>query len=165
MDKTQFLKKYNAGFTLIELIVVIAVFSILFSISSISLSGLIPKANFVTHYESLLSDIKGQQLRSMIGDTNGSGDGSAYGIYFESNQYTLFTGPAYNPVATDNYVIELSPGINITENVLPSSSVVFLQNSGEISGFNILTSSFKLTSDSGDEKLINFNALGVVVSN
>lgn len=153
----------QAGFTLIEIIVVIAVFVILFTVSTVALTGLIPKANFVTSHQTILSDIKNQQLKAMVGDTNGAGDGSAYGIYLETNQYTLFTGSAYNPSATDNILVELPPNLSISEITFPSSSLVFLQNSGEISGFNDLTSSFKLINvNTNEEHLVDLNKLGVV---
>lgn len=165
-DKIKKNKKHQFGFTLIELIIVIGIFVTLFGISTISLTGLIPRANFVTNYQSILSDLKSQQHKAMVGDTNGAGDGSAYGIYLESNQYTLFAGPAYNPSATDNFTIQLSPGLSLTEINFPSNSIVFLQNNGEVAGFNELTSSFKLIStNTSEEKLIDLNWLGVVITN
>lgn len=156
---------YQAGFTLIEMSVVVGLFLMFFAISTISLSSLIPRANIVTSYESLQSDIKNQQLKAMTGNTEGAGDGSAYGIYLENNQYVLFTGPAYSPEATDNFTIRLSQGLTISEITFPSSSIVFLQNSGEIPGFSESESSFKLISNNNDEYLFNLNSLGVVLPN
>lgn len=158
-------KKYQNGFTLIEMSVVVGLFLMFFAISTVSLSSLIPRANFVTSYESLQSDIKNQQLKAMTGYTEGMGDGSAYGIYLESDQYVLFTGPSYNPNATDNFTIRLSPGLTISEITFPSSSIVFLQNSGEIPGFSETESSFKLISNNDEEYLFNLNSLGVVLPN
>lgn len=158
--------KNQSGFTLIEIIIVISVFTILFAVSTISLTGLIPEANFVSSYQSILSDIKNQQLKAMTGDTNGSGSGSAYGIYLEDDQYTLFKGLAYNPSSSDNVIVELPPGLNITEITFPFASLVFLQVNGEISNYDQLNSSFKLTNTStSEEKIVNLNKLGVVLPN
>lgn len=156
-------KLTQKGFTLVELLVVMGVFVTLFAVSTVALTGLIPKANVVTAHQTLLSDLKNQQLKAMVGDTNGSGDGSAYGVYLESDRYTLFVGPAYNPDSADNIEVLLSPGMSIQENTFPSSSIIFLENSGEVSGHDELNSSFKLVNSTGEEHLIDINKLGVVL--
>lgn len=157
-----FEKKTITGFTLIELMIVIAIFTTLIGISTISLSNLIPTASFATSSQSLISDIKSQQFNAMTGYTGGSGDGSSYGIYLESNRYTLFTGSAYNPSATSNYIINL-PTTNTISNIsFSTNSIVFSQNSGEISGFNPTTASFQLDSSSGKTVTFTFNKLGVI---
>ncbi|MDH5533319.1 MAG: prepilin-type N-terminal cleavage/methylation domain-containing protein [Candidatus Pacebacteria bacterium] len=162
MIKLNLLNKKNAGFTLIELLIVIAIFSTLIGISTISLSNLIPTASFATGSQSIVSDLKSQQFNAMTGNTSGSGDGSSYGIYLESDQYTLFTGSAYNPSATDNFVIKLPATNTITNINFSTNSIVFLQNSGEISGFNPTAASFQLQSNSGKVETYNFNKLGVI---
>lgn len=159
-------EKILSGFTLIEMIVVIGLFITLFAISTISLTNLIPKANFVTTHQSILSDIKSQQLKAMTGSTSGTGNGSAYGIFLENDKYTLFTGLTYSASSTDNYTIELSNGLSLTEITFPLNSIVFSQGNGEIPGFSELTSSFKLINSSTTEEYIfNLNKLGVVVPN
>lgn len=158
------MRKLNqAGFTLVELLVVMGVFVTLFAVSTVALTGLIPKANVVTTHQTLLSDLKNQQLKAMVGDTNGSGDGSAYGIHLEPDRYILFVGPAYIPDSIENIEVLLAPGLLIQENTFPSSNIIFLQNSGEISGFDELNSSFKLVNSTGEEHLIDINKLGVVL--
>lgn len=159
----QLIPKKQFGFTLIELMIVVSIFATLLGISTISLSNLIPHTSFVTSEQSLLSDIKTQQFNAMVGNTGGSGSSSPYGIYLESDQYTLFTGPAYNPNATSNFTIKLPPTLNITNITFSANILVFSQNSGEISGYNPLAASFQLqNTSSGETKTFDFNKLGII---
>ena len=66
MIKKNLFNQKKLGFTLIELIIVVAIFTTLLGISTISLSNLIPRTSFVTSQQSLLSDLKTQQLNAMM---------------------------------------------------------------------------------------------------
>ena len=83
-------KKIQAGFTFIELIVSMAIFSLLVGLATISLSNVERTSSLASEVNRLLPDVKEQQIKAMSGDTEGGGVVSDYGIRFSSNSYTLY---------------------------------------------------------------------------
>jgi len=154
--------KHASGFTLVELLIIIGLFTILSSFAVINLIRPQTKANLDATNTVLISDLKEQQLKAMIGDSGGSAP-SAYGVYFETNQYTLFKGNSYSPSDTDNFVVSLQGDASSTT-TFASNQVVFNQRSGEVAGFSASNNTITITS-SGDVKTITINALGTVNSN
>jgi len=116
-----------AGFTLIEVMVSIGILAILFALTTINLTRLPSTTSQSSSYDRLVSDLRSQQTRAMV-----SYD-SPYGVYFENESYTLFTGSSYSG-GTDYYTVDLDPNltfpaIGIT---FPDSQVVFAAGSGDI---------------------------------
>ena len=67
------------SFSFVELLVIMAIITTLIMISSISLFPLQQKVSLSTTIQSLISDIKQQQVKSMNGE-------SYQGIYFHTDQ-------------------------------------------------------------------------------
>ena len=142
-------RKAILGFTIIELLVVMGIFAIMFGFASINLLRPQTQATLDTIVTTLVSDLKEQQIRAMTGDGP-----SAYGVYFEPSRYPLFTGPIYSASAADNFSVNMEEGITIS----PTTSVVFAQRSGETT-----TTTFTITNtNSGEQKTITINILGAV---
>lgn len=154
--------KHASGFTLVELLIIIGIITILSSFAVINLIRPQTKANLDATITVLISDIKEQQLKAMIGDSGGSAP-SSYGVYFETNQYTLFKGITYSSSDTNNFVVSLQGDASLT-NTFASNQVVFNQRSGEVAGFSPSNDTVTITS-SGDTKTITINALGTVSAN
>ena len=121
-------KKFQLGVTLIELIVVISISITLLGIATIGLSGAQRTASTNSTAQTIISDIKEQQIKAMIGDTEGRSSPDFYGVHFDANQYVLFHGTVYSSSDTSNYVISLS---NL-KFVSPGFDVIFSKISGEI---------------------------------
>jgi prepilin-type N-terminal cleavage/methylation domain-containing protein len=129
-----FLKHINHGFTLPELVVVIGIVTTLFAIGAINLLGAERKVSLTAAVDSLITDLRQQQLKAMVGDTEGRPIPDSYGIHFESQSYTLFHGASYSPGAEGNFVISLEPTLNFPSVTFPDSIVIFTRASGDIAG-------------------------------
>lgn len=153
------------GFTLIEIVVVMALISTLVTLGAISLSTGQQVASTRSTSGLLLSDIRSQQIKAMVGDSEGTGVTSAYGVYLGSTSYTMFRGGSYDPLSSANFVVPLNNQLTLTSN-LPNSQIVFLPRSGEISGYTSGLDSIFLTNSGASETVtFTFNRLGVVISN
>ena len=159
------MKKKLSGFTLPELIVVVGILMILLSISSINLLTIYGKTSLGTKLSTLISDIKHQQLKSIVGDTEGETSAESYGIYFEQNRYTLFKGSSYSASDPLNFIINLESDLQFSNIAFPQSQLVFSQGSGEISAYTSDTDTVTLTNiRTSDSKTLELNRYGVVVT-
>lgn len=150
------------GFTLIELGVVVTTIAILLSIITINLTSLQQHSYMDTTLETLLSDIKNQQLKSMLGDTEGEAAHEEFGIYFEADRYTLFRGTTYDSDDPFNFTITLPESIEFTNIQFPSALLIFEKGSGEVIGHTESTDSIALRNITTNEtKTITVNLYGV----
>ncbi len=148
----------NKGFTLVELGVVIGILATLLGIATISLSGAQQKASINTTVQTIISDMKQQQIKAMIGDTEGRSTTDSYGIHFESNQYILFH-KEYLMGDSTNFAIDLAQNFQFES---PGTNVIFQKISGEISADSI-SSITLLDTTNGNKKTITINKYGVIM--
>jgi len=150
--------KHN-GFTLIELLVAMSVFIFLSTLVTINIINVEPRMSLNSQITTLIADIRNQQLKAMTGGTDNDVL-SDFGVYLESDKYTLFSGISYQIGKTNNSVIKLADNMQISNITFPGSTIIFQKESGEIiSGGN----SFSVrNSISGEIKSVTFNKLGVV---
>src|SRR5689334_15423888 len=80
------------GFTIIEIIVVVAIFATLMSIGYIRATDIQRRAPLTATVDTLIGDLRGQQTKAMSGDARSGASNDNYGIYFQSNAYILFKG-------------------------------------------------------------------------
>jgi prepilin-type N-terminal cleavage/methylation domain-containing protein len=159
-------EKIQSGFTLIELLMVIGIFGILVMVATVNMIKPQVSASIYNATSTLMADIKQQQLKAMLGDTQGETSSQAFGVYFETNQYTLFNGTSYNAGDPNNFVISLQDGMIITNINFPSSQVVFSKRSGEISEYLLGSDNITIRHDSaGEEKTITTNKYGALTLN
>jgi prepilin-type N-terminal cleavage/methylation domain-containing protein len=153
------------GFTLIEILLVMAIISILFAISIVNLNTLQQNTYQNTSEELFLSDLKLQQLKSMTGDNNKTSTFETFGIYFGSNSYTLFRGTNYSASDNENFTVELNPNLTFSNVEFANSQIVFAKNSGEIIGFTNGNDTITIHNDVTQENaVITLNRLGVITS-
>ena len=150
------------GFTLIEILITFAIFAITASLVGVTLIHPQTSASLNATVDALLVDIKNQQTKAMSGDSEGTAAAAAYGIYFQTNNYTLFRGDTYPPGDPDNFLVETDP-VTIST-TLPSSQLDFQKLSGEpvgyVAGSNTIT-----VSNAGESKTITINRLGALTVN
>lgn len=151
-------KTLLSGFTIPELIVAMGVFMILASLATISVVGVKQRTSLETTVNILISDIKQQQLKAMIGDTEGRGVRDDYGIHPGTDAYVLFHGSTYDVGTSGSFTVNLGDNVYFTS----GPDIVFLRRSGEVSGGD--TSLTLRENTTGTQRIINLNRYGVVTS-
>ena len=155
----------SAGFSLMELMIVMGILGTLFGLTTIDLTNLLPRVNASSAAEKISIDLKDQQLKAMIGDTEGRTTADQYGIYFQTNQYILFHGASYSAAQADNVSISIGSEFVIDRD-LPNNSIVFQRRSGEVNNFDASNNSLTVTNTANNEtKVLTINKLGVVTIN
>lgn len=120
------------GFTsLAEMVLILGIISLLMSLAIVSFPRIQQSSKLSTTVDAFLSDLKGQQLKAMMGD-GGGGLPDYYGIHFETNSYSLFRGATYSADPSP-FVINLPSTIQST-NMFPDNQILFLKGDGEVSG-------------------------------
>ncbi|MEK7517633.1 MAG: type II secretion system protein [Patescibacteria group bacterium] len=147
--------KNNKGFTLIELMVVLAIVATLLGLIAINLSSSQQKTSISTTVQTIISDMKTQQIKAMTSDTEGRPTASPYSVHFDANQYVLFYGSAYSSAEPSNFVVPLPPNLQFTTLI----NVVFSQTSGSLGSAASVTIQNVTTSE---VKTIQLNQYGVV---
>lgn len=159
------IKKNTEGFTLIELIVVIGIILILFGFISINLIQQQHTTAVSASVDTLSSDIASQQTKAMAGKVDSSSAENSYGIYFQSDRYTLFSGNTYFATGSGNFTVMLDKNISFSNITFPNSSLVFSVRSGEFNGFVNGTNTIKIKDTAGSEaKTITVNRYGVIIN-
>ena len=144
------------GFALVEFIVVITIFASLMLIATISLSTVKQQASLNTSIAILLADLKQQQLKAMVGETEGRSYTDSYGLHFGTANYVLFHGSSYSATDAANLTINLGDSIAVAS---APGEIVFSQLSGNATGSAIITLRDSTTSF---QKSVIMNKYGVV---
>lgn len=145
------------GFTLVELAVVTSIFVTLLGFITITLVRSQQVASLTSVEEILLADLKQQQLKAMIGDTEGRDSSGAYGISFDETAYTMFYGTYVVGEPTNSQV-------NLPQNFQfesPGTNILFQKISGEISVDSTSSAVLKDTTN-GNTKTVKMNQYGVI---
>lgn len=152
----------SRGFTIVELITVMGIILIIFSLSWISLTSLPSRATLQTDTVALINDIKSQQVLAMTGDASGGGTASDYGVHFETTSYTIFKGNSFTPGALGNFTVQLeNANLNFTGITFPGSIIVFTKGSGEIVGYLPAQDSVSIKDSlTGSTKTVRLNKYG-----
>lgn len=156
------MKFSKKGFTLVEITVVIGIIAVIVSYSVINLTTVQHTTYVGTTIDTFISDLKQQQLKAMVGDTEGRGVNDYYGIYFGTSDYALFHGSTYS-AGPSNPIIPLTTSVQFTNVTFPQSQIVFNKGSGEIVGFAVGSNTVTLVNVvTNEQKTITINRYGVV---
>ncbi|MBI4097710.1 MAG: type II secretion system protein [Candidatus Levybacteria bacterium] len=157
--------KHQKGFTLIEVILVMSITAMLFGVIGYNMVRVQSTTSIQSSVDGLVSDLRFQQSKAMIGATEGRSSADSYGIYFLSDQYVLFHGNSYNSSEPTNFSVELPSNIEIANTTFPSNIIVFSALSGEISGFSPTGNTITLkVGNASDQATITLNRYGVVTN-
>lgn len=152
------------GLTLIELILVVGIIVLLFGIGFVGITNIQVLTARSTAATVLISDIRNQQIKAMVGDTEGRASPDNYGVKLLSDEYVLFHGNNYDPTNPDNYTIPLPDAHGMTS-TFPNDEIVFASDSGELVSFlegsNTVTI---INNPSSTSETITLNQYGVVTN-
>ena len=160
--KWQIANGFARGFTLIELLVSITVFAMLIAVIVLNLSTAQHTASLESATDTLLADLNHQQLKSMVGDTEGRSSSSDYGIAFTADGYTLFHD-SYTQGESTNFSIVV-PDIFTVTTTFPNDQIIFSRRSGEVVDFSESTNTITIEDTATSaKKTIELNRYGVVM--
>ena len=159
----QFNNDFRAGFTIVELVVVMVFFVFITSLITSNLLNLQHQTSTNTEITKLVNDIKIQQIKSMMGDTDGALTSIEIGVHLDTDRYVLFRGSSYSQGDPSNIEIPLDPNINITNITLPGSNIIFDYGSGELVGYIPGMNTFTVQNVlGGQQKQVSINRFGVI---
>ena len=151
------------GFSLVEVLLVVGLLVLLFSFGAVIYSSFTRADQFVLETGKIRELINEARVRSVSGISLGGSQALSFGIYFQTDGYTLFPGTAYNSADTRNQRFSLPVKIEISEINLPANSLIFERISGEVLGFDPVSSHIVVTDLQSDrENKIIINRFGVV---
>lgn len=146
------------GYTLAEILTIMGIMVVLLMISSVNFFPIKQKTSLSTTVQSLISDIKQQQTKSMNGD-------ASQGLYFKSGSYVVFQGLTYKTANATNFNVPLGDQINLSSTNFSGNQIIFATASGEIIGAQPNGNQIVLVNTvSGEQKIIKLNKFGVVTS-
>lgn len=97
------------GFTLLEILISVAIIILLASLALISFSGSRQVQNLATQSQNLLATLRLAQAKTLSGEEN-----SVWGVRLETFSFILFRGPNFTS-ATSTQIYELPSGLEISE--------------------------------------------------
>lgn len=152
------------GITLIEVIIVISIVTTLFGLVFGNILNVRSTTTINTSLTAIIADLKNQQIKSMVGDTEGRSSPDNYGVYISGPNYTLFHGQIYSESESTNFDINADTGYQFTT-TFPGSQVIFASGSGEIVNFieNQNTVSI-INTRTNEQKTIHINKYGVITT-
>lgn len=154
--------KNNKGLTPIEVLLVLSIIAVLYSISFLQTTKSRNKVVLDSSLSLLINDIKSQQSQAMDGYKLGGDVNNYYGVYFESNRYILFHSSTYQSGLSTNLAVNLDNGISFSQISLPNNQLVFASSSGEIQNFDPGRNSIVFSTNVGDQKTVFLNREGVI---
>jgi len=122
------------GFTILEIMFVTVFFLLLLAFGVFNAFQSQRKTSLRTSIDQLVSDLREQQIKAMVGDTEGRGINDSYGVFFSNNTYVLFHGTTYVSNNPSNFTVTLDPSLQFLNNTFPFSVAVFSKGSGEVNG-------------------------------
>ncbi len=155
---------YESGFTLVELGIAFGIIALLSGFVTLNLVNVQKITSINSAIDTLVSDINSQQTKAMVGVGN-NGTGESFGIYFQSDRYILFTGTTYSGTNSSNFTIMLGSNIEFSNSTFPNNSLVFLHQSGELSGFTNGMNTINIQNTQGlNKKTVTVNRYGVITN-
>ncbi len=154
------MKIYEKGFTFIELILVISLFSIIFVFMFTSLVRPRSLADLVATEDLIVVTVKEAQSLAILNPQR------EYGVHFEQNKFILFEGTTYSPSDPNNLETTLTTNLLVESITLPGGDIIFSQISGEVQNFTSGQNSFVLReSNTNESKTFTINKIGTLDAN
>lgn len=152
------------GFTIVEVLVVISILIVLIGLSTINLLNAKHQSSLSTSVDTFITDLKQQQLKAMVGDTEGRSTSDNYGIFFGTNTYKLFHG-TFSSSDPTNFNVTLGDSIQFSDVTFPGSQIIFLKGSGEVDNYTSGSSTVTVKDIlDNNQRTITVNEYGVITA-
>lgn len=123
------------GWTFVELVIAMGILAVLVALTTMNIFSAQFSTYESTQIDNLAADMALQQTRAMVGDAAASGTVTAYGIYFQPNNYIMFKGNSYTPGNADNVTVKLNPSFTFSTIGFPSSQIIYASGSGAFANY------------------------------
>lgn len=148
------MNKPSAGITLVEILVSLAIFIILATITTVSLSGYRSSKLVETTANEIAFKLEEAKTNALAGKA-----GSSYGLHFASTSYTYFKGSSYNSSDVSNISPTFPSELQITTSLTGSAvNIIFSRLTGTPNVTGTIT--VRKTSDTSKTKTITIGTLG-----
>jgi hypothetical protein len=139
---------------------VVGIIAVLFGVSVVSLGQPQSNTNTQDATETLVADIKNQQLFAMAGTVGSASSQQPAGIFIQSGQYTLYTGASFVGGNSYNYVVT-APTSTTFSTTFPGGLVLFNKGVGDVNGFINASNTITITAP-GRTRTITINRYGAL---
>jgi len=148
-------RRRESGFTLIEILVVTAVIGILLAIGAYAFRSSGRQIDLQTTSHEVVAALHLARARTLA-----SKGAAQYGVHFEGDKYVFFTGPSYNPGATDNDTHQVPSNVEIYNiSVGGGSEVIFDRVTGTTASAG--TVSLRLVNQTASTSTVSILASGL----
>lgn len=132
LGKNKGLPDERSGFTLIEIMLVIALFFIVIGLSILYVQTSQLRADLNTQTANIVSYLRLAQSNAISGHVN-----KINAMHLESDTYTLFIGRTYDPTESSNYTPDIPPTITIKNIALNGggADIIFDKSNGGTDSF------------------------------
>lgn len=147
----------SKAFTLPELMIVIGIILILFTVSFYSLSKTHLESGIQEYATELESDLREAQSLNI--------NNVSCGVYIESDKFTLFYGESYDPINPDNIITVLPEKYSLTGENVPGNIISFEKITGYVKNYvNPINLVLTLEGTQNSQSL-TLNKMGVIEVN
>ncbi len=145
----------NSGMSLVEVLIVVALFGIIVGIVGFSFSGYRNSQALSNAENETVALVNEARSRTLAGDS-----ANAYGIHLEASRVVLFVGSSFIDTATSNRVVSFDNTITMTSLSLAGggSDVIFKKLTGGTDQYGSFV--LQQISNPSNQKTININKLG-----
>jgi prepilin-type N-terminal cleavage/methylation domain-containing protein len=154
--------QHQSGFSLLEMIIVMTLMLSLLGFITINLVKSQRSVTINTTIDTLIGDMRSQQIKAMTGETEARTNADVYGVYFTSSNYVLFHGLSYNASDTDNLTIPLDTEFTFNN---PGKTIIFSRITGNVSGYSALQNTITISdSTNNQQKILRYNGYGAITA-
>lgn len=149
-------EQHPSGFTLIEILIAIAIAAILFTIVVSGFSGLRQETDLGLAAQDSVAFLQQARVKTLSSENS-----SVYSVHFETNKFVLFAGSVYNAADPANKTRNIPSTVEISPIALNGGGVdvVFKRFTGETAAYGYVT--FRLTSDPTVTRVVKIEPVGL----
>ncbi|MBN1585324.1 hypothetical protein JW899_03075 [Candidatus Uhrbacteria bacterium] len=143
----------KAGLTTIEVLLAITLFAAVAAMTAPFAGRTVGGGQVSATAERVTDALRQAQFGAMNGRNPGR-----FGVRFEPDRFTYFSGPSYSPADPENVVTVLDGGVSISHSLSGNDEVVFGNHLGRPSASGTVT----VTADSGQSQTVTVGSDGLI---